>query len=71
MEYYAAEIKNKLTVTREEFGGGQLGKEGEGSSMSSIKTHGQSQRVIELRVGGGAGWVAESGCGKMDTTVPE
>ena len=52
------EIKNKLTLPRGEVGGDNGGKRGKGCQEHVYRTHGRSQRGIELRVGGG------NGCGR-------
>ena len=66
------EIKNKLTVTRGEGGGGIWGgKGGRVVKEHVLRTHRQSQRGIGgSKVGGGdvcGGW--GSGGGKMETTT--
>ena len=61
------EIRNKLTVARGDDGG----KRGWIVEEHVWKTHGQSQRGLGLRVGGGVGWVWGNGAGKMETTVLE
>ena len=62
------EIKNTLTVTRGELGWDKGEKRG-GCQEHVQRTHGQSQRRVGLRVGGGDGWVEGSGGVKMETTI--
>ena len=66
------EIKNKLTVTREEVGEDNGGKRGKGFQEHVERTHGQSQRGAGPRVGSGDGWGGGgSSGGDMETTVLE
>ena len=48
-----------------------MGEKGEGFSGMCITTHGQHQRGVGSRVGGGGSSGGVSGGGKMETTVLE
>ena len=68
------EIKNKLTVTREEVGGDNgwgAGGEGKGHHGKCIKDPWRKPKGVGLMVGGKDGGAGRSGGGEMGTTVLE